>query len=56
MYRKKLFQNEDTTEKVKLILYKYSKQIFYENDAVIQKNKELAYMLIKDTNSHTHKI
>ena len=51
MYSKKLFQDEDISEKLKLTVYKYSKQIFYDNDASLLKNKELAYMLVKDTNS-----
>lgn len=51
MYSKKLFENEDLAKKLKEDLYKYSKQIFNESDAAVQSNKELAYMLVKDTNS-----
>src|SRR3954469_19964336 len=51
MYSKKLFQNEDLAKKLKEDLYHYSKQTFTESDAAVQSNRELAYMLIKDTNS-----
>ena len=51
MYSKKLFENEDLAKKLKEDLYKYSKQTFNESDATIQSSKELAYMLVKDTNS-----
>jgi len=51
MYSKKLFENKDLAEKLKEDLYKYSKQTFNQSDAAVQSNKELAYMLVKDTNS-----
>ena len=51
LYSKKLFENEDLAKKLKEDLYKYSKQTFNESDATIQSSKELAYMLVKDTNS-----
>jgi cardiolipin synthase len=51
MYSKKLFENEDLAKKLREELYKYSKQTFNESDAAVQSNKELAYMLVKDTNS-----
>lgn len=51
MYSKKLFENEDLAKKLKEDLYHYSKQTFNESDAAVQSNKELAYMLVMDTDS-----
>ena len=51
MYSKKLFENADMARKLREELYKYSKQTFNENDASVQSNKELAYLLLNDTMS-----
>ncbi|MGN6533061.1 MAG: cardiolipin synthase [Ginsengibacter sp.] len=49
MYSKKLFQNDEMAGKLKEELYHNSKQVYEESDAAVQGNKELAYMLLKDT-------
>jgi cardiolipin synthase A/B len=49
MYTKKLFQNDEMAARLKADLYHNSKQVYEENDAAVQGNKELAYMLLKDT-------
>ena len=51
MYSKKLFENAGMAKKLKEELYRYSKQTFNENDAAVQSNRELAYMLVNDTMS-----
>ncbi|MEO8117499.1 MAG: phospholipase D-like domain-containing protein, partial [Bacteroidota bacterium] len=52
MYSKKLIENDEIANKLKEDLYKYSKQIFDENDATaVHNNRELVRLLIKDTNS-----
>ena len=51
MYSKKLFQNDEMAAKLKEDLYHNSKQVYEESDAAVQGNKELAYMLLKDTMS-----
>lgn len=51
MYSKKLFENADMAKRLREELYHYSRQIFNENDAALQGNKELAYMLLKDSMS-----
>jgi cardiolipin synthase len=51
IYSKKLTENNDLASKIKEDIYKYSKQTFNESDATVQSNKELAYMLLKDTMS-----
>ncbi|HUZ60557.1 MAG TPA: cardiolipin synthase [Hanamia sp.] len=51
MYSKKLFENADMSKRLREELYHYSKQIFDENDAAVQSNKELAFMLLKDSMS-----
>lgn len=51
MYSKKLFENTGMARKLREELYQYSKQTFNENDAAVQNNKELAYMLVNDTMS-----
>lgn len=51
MYSKKLFENDDMAKKLREDLYHYSKQTYEESDASVQANKELAYMLLKDTMS-----
>jgi cardiolipin synthase len=58
MYSKKIFQNDEMASKLKEDLYHNSKQVYEESDAAVQGNKELAYMLLKDTMSpltaHNH--
>jgi cardiolipin synthase len=58
MYSKKIFQNDEMADKLKEDLYHNSKQVYEESDAAVQGNKELAYMLLKDTMSpltaHNH--
>ncbi|MGN6540339.1 MAG: PLDc N-terminal domain-containing protein [Ginsengibacter sp.] len=49
MYSKKLFENDEMAGKLKDDLYHNSKQVYEQNDAAVQGNKELAYMLLKDT-------
>lgn len=51
MYSKKLYENDDLANKMRVDIYKYSKQTFNECDATVQGNKELAQMLLKDTTS-----
>jgi cardiolipin synthase len=51
MYSKKIFQNDEMAGKLKEDLYHNSKQVYEESDAAVQGNKELAYMLLKDTMS-----
>ncbi len=51
MYSKKLFENTDMARRLREDLYHYSKQIFDESDAALQDNKELAFMLLKDSMS-----
>lgn len=49
MYSKKLFENDEMAGKLKEELYHNSKQVYEQSDAAVQGNKELAYMLLKDT-------
>jgi cardiolipin synthase len=51
MYSKKLFFNDDLASKFNQELLNYSQQTFRENDAAILSNKELAFMLLKDSMS-----
>ena len=51
IYSKKLAANDGMARRLKDDLYRYSKQIFNENDAAVQSNRELAVMLLKDTMS-----
>ncbi len=51
MYSKKLFENAEMSKRLRDELYHYSKLIFDENDAAVQSNKELAFMLLKDSMS-----
>ncbi len=51
MYSKKLIDNDDIAKKLKEDLYHYSKQTFDESDASVQSSKELAYMLMNDSQS-----
>jgi cardiolipin synthase len=49
LYDKKLVYNDDMSRRLKEDIYGYSKQTFSENDVEINSNKELAYMLLKDS-------
>jgi cardiolipin synthase len=51
MYSKKLSENDEMAEQLKARLYRYSKQTYQENDAAIDRNIELAKMLLKETMS-----
>lgn len=51
MYSKKIFENADLARRLREELYHYTKQIFDESDAAVQSNKELAFMLLKDSTS-----
>lgn len=51
MYSKKLFSNEKIAAQLKEKIYHYSKQTFSENEAEVIANRELAYMLVKDSQS-----
>ncbi|MFI5124003.1 MAG: cardiolipin synthase [Chitinophagales bacterium] len=51
IYSKKLTENDLLAKKIRDDIYKHSKQTFNENDASLQSNRELAYMLLKDTTS-----
>jgi len=49
LYDKKLLNDEVMMKKLKEVIVSYSKQVLKEGDEVVQKNKELAYMLLKDS-------
>jgi cardiolipin synthase len=51
IYSKKLSENDELANKIREDIYRYSKQTFNECDATVQNNRELAYMLLKDTTS-----
>lgn len=51
MYSKKLFENDDLAAKFKRDLLQYSAKTFKENNAEVLSNKELAFMLLKDSMS-----
>jgi cardiolipin synthase len=51
MYSKKIFRNADLARRLREELYHYTKLIFDESDAAVLNNKELAFMLLKDTTS-----
>lgn len=51
MYSKKLFGNEEIAVQLKEKIDHYSKQTFAENDAEVIANKELAVLLVKDSQS-----
>jgi cardiolipin synthase len=51
LYSKKLTENDTLARKIREDIYRHSKQTFNENDASLQANRELAYMLLKDTTS-----
>ncbi|MNK03596.1 Major cardiolipin synthase ClsA [compost metagenome] len=51
MYTKKLFENDDLAAKFKRDLLHSSAKTFKENNAEVLSNKELAFMLLKDSMS-----
>lgn len=51
MYKKKLFEDEDLSLRLREKLYTYSKQTFAENKAELEQYKDLAYLLLNDTKS-----
>lgn len=51
MYSKKLIENESLSKELEMHLYSYSKKIYNENYAALQTNKELAYMLVRESKS-----
>ena len=51
MYKKKLYDDENMSLRLREKLYQYSKQTFAENDAVVTQHRDLAYLLLNDTKS-----
>ncbi|WP_316815559.1 cardiolipin synthase [Pedobacter nyackensis] len=51
MYSKKLFENDDLAAKFRQDLLHYSEKTYQENNAEIISNKELAFMVLKDSMS-----
>jgi cardiolipin synthase A/B len=51
IYTRKLLDNNALGAKLRKDVYRYSKQTFNENDALMENNKELAYMLLNDSRS-----
>ncbi|MFA5573831.1 MAG: cardiolipin synthase [Brumimicrobium sp.] len=51
MYSKKLYSNEEMANEMRIQIHQYSKRSFAESKAIVRKNKELAFMLVNDTNS-----
>ena len=51
IYNRKLLDNDALGARLKRDVYRYTKQTFNENDAVVQNNRELAYMLLNDSRS-----
>jgi cardiolipin synthase len=49
MYSKKLVENDALSAKLNKQIYQYSKKTFDESNATVQSNKELAFMLLKET-------
>jgi cardiolipin synthase A/B len=49
MYSKKLVENDVLSAKLNKQIYQYSKKTLDESDDSVQSNKELAYMLLKET-------
>ncbi len=49
MYSKKLVENDELSAKLNKQIYQYSKKTFDESGASVQSNKELAFMLLKET-------
>jgi cardiolipin synthase len=51
MYTKKLVADDDMSAKLKENIYQYSKRIFDQSSADVQSSRELAVMLVKDSQS-----
>nr|WP_121273473.1 cardiolipin synthase [Pedobacter schmidteae] len=51
MYSKKLYQNDDLAARFNQKLLSYSRQTFQENSDAVISNKELAFMVLKDSMS-----
>ncbi|HVY76390.1 MAG TPA: cardiolipin synthase [Puia sp.] len=51
IYSKKLTQNDRLAERMKSEIYQSSRQTFAECDASVESNRQLAYMLLKETTS-----
>lgn len=51
MYSKKLFENDDLAAKYNQDILQYSERILEENNAAVLSNKELAFMVLKDSMS-----
>jgi cardiolipin synthase A/B len=51
MYSKKLIENNELSDKLLEKINQYSKQTFIMSNAIVQNNKELATLLLKDINS-----
>jgi cardiolipin synthase A/B len=49
MYSKKLVENDVLSARLNKQIYQYSKKTFEESNATVQSNKELAFMLLKET-------
>jgi cardiolipin synthase A/B len=49
MYSKKLVENDVLSARLNKQIYQYSKKTLDESDADVQSNKELAFMLLKET-------
>jgi len=49
LYDKKLINDEQMMKKLKEVIVSYSKQVMKEGDEVVQKNKELAQLVLKDS-------
>jgi cardiolipin synthase len=49
MYSKKLVENDELSARLNKQIYQYSKKTLDESDADVQSNKELAFMLLKET-------
>ena len=49
MYSKKLVENDELSAKLNKQIYQYSKKTLDESDDSVQSNKELAFMLLKET-------
>lgn len=51
MYSKKLYENDDLAARFQQRILNYSEQTFQQNHAAIISNKELAFMVLKDSMS-----
>ncbi len=49
MYSKKLIDNDELSARLNKQIYQYSRKTLDESDAAVQSNKELAFMLLKET-------